>query len=125
MAAVTKNSTEHENDNISITALWILTKVVSELFLHGVVSKLNKNRPVRIGLSSLHPFLKIAEYETGKNLSMESYQLCVTISFLCPRDDSQGALRFAPVCPSDCLSVCPSIYPSIRSFVTLYGIEFV
>ena len=29
--------------------------------------------------------------------------------FLCPRDDSQGALRFAPVCPS----------------VTLYGIEFV
>ena len=25
--------------------------------------------------------------------------------FLCPRDDSQGALRFAPVCPSVCLSV--------------------
>ena len=37
--------------------------------------------------------------------------------FLCPRDDSQGALRFAPVCPSVCLSV--------RPFVTLYGIEFV
>ena len=37
--------------------------------------------------------------------------------FLCPRDDSQGALRFAPVCPS----VCPSVHP----FVTLYGIEFV
>ena len=33
--------------------------------------------------------------------------------FLCPRDNSQGALRFAPVS----LSVCP--------FVTLYGIEFV
>ena len=30
MAAVTKNSTEHENDNISITAKWILTKFVSE-----------------------------------------------------------------------------------------------
>ena len=37
--------------------------------------------------------------------------------FLCPRDDSQGALRFAPVCPSVCLSV--------RPFITLYGIEFV
>ena len=31
------------------------------------------------------------------------------VRFLCPRDDSQGALRFAPVCPS----------------ITLYGIEFV
>ena len=30
MAAVTKNSAEHENDNISITAKWILTKFVSE-----------------------------------------------------------------------------------------------
>ena len=30
MAAVTKNSAEHENDNISITAEWILTKFVSE-----------------------------------------------------------------------------------------------
>ena len=37
--------------------------------------------------------------------------------FLWPRDDSQGALRFAPVCPSVC--------PSVRPFVTLYGIEFV
>ena len=37
--------------------------------------------------------------------------------FLCPRDDSQEALRFAPVCPSVCLSV--------RPFVLLYGIEFV
>ena len=48
--------------------------------------------------------------------------------FLCPRDNIQGALRFArdniqgalrfaPVCPSVCLSV--------RPFVTLYGIEFV
>ena len=41
--------------------------------------------------------------------------------FLCPRDDSQGALRFAPVCPS----VCPSVRLSVRPFVTLYGIEFV
>ena len=40
---------------------------------------------------------------------------------LCPRDDSQGALRFAPICPSICLSV----RLSIRPFVTLYGIEFV
>ena len=30
MAAVTKNSAEHENDNISITAEWILTKFMSE-----------------------------------------------------------------------------------------------
>ena len=37
--------------------------------------------------------------------------------FLCPHDDSQGALRFAPVCLSD--------RPSVRPFVTLYGIEFV
>ena len=37
--------------------------------------------------------------------------------YVCPRDDSQGALRFAPVCPSVCLSV--------RPFITLYGIEFV
>ena len=36
---------------------------------------------IRINLSSLHPFLKIAKYETGKNLSMELYQFCVTISF--------------------------------------------
>ena len=28
--AVTKNSAEHENDNISIIATWILTKVVSK-----------------------------------------------------------------------------------------------
>ena len=38
------------------------------------------------------------------------------VTFLCPRDDSQGALRFAPVCPFICLSVHP--------FVTLCGIEF-
>ena len=45
--------------------------------------------------------------------------ICFFLShlFLCPRDDSQGALRFAPVCPPMCLSV--------RPFVTLYGIEFV
>ena len=30
MAAVTKYSAEHENDNISITAEWILSKFVSE-----------------------------------------------------------------------------------------------
>ena len=30
MAAVTTNSAEHENDNISITAVWNLTKFVSE-----------------------------------------------------------------------------------------------
>ena len=38
-----------------------------------------------------------------------------------PRDDSQGALSFAPVCPSVCLPV----YPSVRPFDTLYGLEFV
>ena len=35
--------------------------------------------------------------------------LCIKVKsppiFLCTRDDSQGALRFAPVCPSVCLSV--------------------
>ena len=30
-------------------------------------------------------------------------------TFLCPHDDSQGALRFVPVCLSVSLSVCPSI----------------
>ena len=38
---------------------------------------------------------------------------------LSPPDVSQGALRFAPVC----LSVCVCL--SVRSFVTLYGIQFV
>ena len=47
--------------------------------------------------------------------------ILVSSVFLCPRDDSQGALRFAPVC----LSVCPSVRSSVRPFVTLYGIEFV
>ena len=47
MAAVTKNSAEHENYNISTTAEWILTKFVSEWFLHKVDSKLNKNSPVK------------------------------------------------------------------------------
>ena len=50
-----------------------------------------------------------------------SLSIVAVIYFLCPRDDSQGALRFAPVCPS----VCPSVRPSVRPFVTLYGIEFV
>ena len=53
-------------------------------------------------------------------LEWEGWPAYLTASwshFLCPRDDSQGALRFAPVCPSVCLSV--------RPFVTLYGIEFV
>ena len=34
--------------------------------------------------------------------------LCLSsVRFYAPHDDSQGALRFAPVCPSACL--CPSI----------------
>ena len=37
------------------------------------------------------------------------------ILFLCPHDNNQGALRFAPVCPSVCLSVRPSVCLSIRS----------
>ena len=44
-------------------------------------------------------------------------KLCIRFDikvFLCPRDDSQGALRFAPVCPSVCLSVWPSGRPSVR-----------
>ena len=31
-----------------------------------------------------------------------------------PLGDSQGALRFAPVCPSVCLSVCPSVRHALR-----------
>ena len=34
--------------------------------------------------------------------------------FICPRDDSQGALRFAPVCLSLRLSVCPSVRHTLR-----------
>ena len=34
--------------------------------------------------------------------------------FYAPRDDSQGALRFAPVCPSVCLSVRPSVRHALR-----------
>ena len=45
---------------------------------------------------------------------------CMPMS-LCPRDDSQGAFKFAPVCPSVCLYVSASVHP----FVTLYGIGLV
>ena len=34
--------------------------------------------------------------------------------FLRPRDVSQGVLRFAPVSPSVCLSVCPSVRHTLR-----------
>ena len=37
------------------------------------------------------------------------------IYFLCRRDDSQGALRFVPVCPS----VCPSVRHALRYRVQL------
>ena len=37
--------------------------------------------------------------------------LFLCVFFLCPHDDSQGALRFAPVRPS----VCPSVPLSVRS----------
>ena len=39
--------------------------------------------------------------------------------FLCPRDDSQGALRFAPVCPPGCLSVRPSVHSSRFTVLSL------
>ena len=51
------------------------------------------------------------------NFTSPQFSVLTEFHFLCPRDDSQGALRFAPVCPYVCLSV--------RPFVTLYGIEFV
>ena len=47
----------------------------------------------------------------------EEFILLKIDTFLCPHEDSQGALRFVPVC----LSVSLSVHP----FVTLYGIEFV
>ena len=34
---------------------------------------------------------------------------CIVLFFLCPREDSQGALRFTPVCLPVCLSVCLSV----------------
>ena len=43
------------------------------------------------------------------NVALQFYELS---AFLCSRDDSQGALRFAPVCPSVCLSVCLSVRSS-------------
>ena len=57
MAAVTKNSAEHENDNISITTEWILTK----LCRNDSCMKLIQNL-IRVDLSSFHPYLKIAKY---------------------------------------------------------------
>ena len=54
-----------------------------------------------------------------KSALSEKYVTCFCFFFA--RDDSQGALRFAPVCTFVCLSV----HPSVRLFVTLYGIEFV
>ena len=44
------------------------------------------------------------------NIVFRPLRLPTSSSFLCLRDDSQGALRFAPVC----LSVCPSVRPSVR-----------
>ena len=40
-------------------------------------------------------------------LETRSVGHCLSL-FLCPSDDSQGTLRFAPVC------LCPSVCPSIR-----------
>ena len=48
---------------------------------------------------------KIMQFFQFKHTHLVSH----IIDFLCPCDNSQGALRFAPVCPSVCLSVCPSI----------------
>ena len=50
----------------------------------------------------------------GDGEETEGVEAAEKISFLCPRDESQGALRFAPVCPSVCLSVRLSVCPSVR-----------
>ena len=63
----------------------------------------------------------VADTNMTRELNFNGFMSTETFEFLCPRDDSQGALRFAPVRPS----VCPSVHLSVRPFVTLYGIEFV
>ena len=60
-------------------------------------------------MAVLNLFLSLLENDMAADLGL----FRVNVLFSCPRDDSQGALRFAPVCPS----VCP--------FVMLYGREFV
>ena len=70
---------------------------------------------------NLHQFLLVNHILLKEDLKQWEFDM----TFLCLRDDSQGALRFAPVSPSVCLSVCPSVRLSVRPFVTLYGIEFV
>ena len=59
--AVTKNRAEHENDNSHP-----LNGFLPNLCQNDSCMELFQNL-IRIDLSSLHPFLKIAKYETGKN----------------------------------------------------------
>ena len=70
-SSITKNSTKHENDNISVTAEWILTKFVTKSFLHLVVSKITEYRPV-----ILASVTKIAKRKNDKT-SAESDQFCI------------------------------------------------
>ena len=47
---------------------------------------------------------RMAKFSSG-------FSKCIAVHiFFCPRDDSQGALGFAPVCPS----VCPSVRHALR-----------
>ena len=57
-----------------------------------------------------------AERYQGFDRYQATQQVIVSlfIASLCPRDDSQGALRFAPVCPSVCLSVRSSHFTGIE-----------
>ena len=45
--SITKNSAEHENENISVTAKLILTEYVRMILALSCL-KLNKNRPVKM-----------------------------------------------------------------------------
>ena len=73
-SAITKNSKKHENDNISITTKWILTKFMS-------ISCFN----IKYLKTSQVGFCYYNEQNT--KLSMQSYQLCVTMMFAFGRFD--------------------------------------
>ena len=42
-------------------------------------------------------------------MSGDKKNIYIYFIFLCPCDDSQGALRFAPVCPSVCPFICHAL----------------
>ena len=96
-----------------------------ELFLLDVTLLFGWSRGRKLEIehrNSMYLYKVIKTHAYFRLFSAEPFEIFVFFHvsfciFLCPRDNSQGALRFAPV--------CPSVSPSVRPFVTLYGIEFV